>query len=148
MSWDHCTVVIDDKQCGQEECATVHMTAEGHDFESCVFCAIVNEQAPAKVFMRSADYVVFEPLNPHTLGHLLVVPVKHVKSAVDDPEVYAQMSGVAAWVARAHTDACNILTSVGKAATQTIEHLHIHVVPRDSDNDDVPADWPWMRDGH
>lgn len=32
MAWDHCTAIIDGEECGKEDCATVHMTLEGHDF--------------------------------------------------------------------------------------------------------------------
>lgn len=43
-----------------------------------------------------------------------------------------------------HGHPANVLTSIGAAATQTVEHLHIHVIPRGSE-DGLPADWPWMR---
>jgi histidine triad (HIT) family protein len=58
---------------------------------------------------------------------LLVVPTEHVTDALDDPRVTAFTMGAAATVAKGP---CNFITSVGAEATQTVRHLHIHIVPR------------------
>jgi histidine triad (HIT) family protein len=75
----------------------------------------------------------FTPLNPVTPGHLLVVPVQHVADAVEDPRVTGLVMAAAATLARRHKSV-NLITSVGPAATQTIRHLHIHLVPRHADD--------------
>lgn len=74
-------------------------------------------------------YGVFEPLNPVTPGHLLVVPETHVEHAAADPTVAAGCMEVAATIAARHGSA-NVITSIGAPATQTVRHLHLHVVPR------------------
>ena len=72
----------------------------------------------------------FEPLNPVTPGHMLFVPVRHVASALDDPyETALTMEIASRWAARLAED-FNLITSAGAAATQTVRHLHIHLVPR------------------
>jgi histidine triad (HIT) family protein len=72
---------------------------------------------------------VFAPLFPVCEGHTLIAPVRHVVSAAADPVVAAAAMLAAATEARRWA-AVNIITSVGAAATQTVPHLHVHVVPR------------------
>ena len=82
---------------------------------------------------RSADYaaVHFRPLNPVTEGHRLVVPLRHVTDALEQPYITGLTMTYAARVAELLSLApCNLITSVGAAATQTVPHLHIHLVPR------------------
>lgn len=76
-----------------------------------------------------AQTVVFEPLNPVTPGHLLVVPKLHVRDATIDLHITARTMYCAALVASGF-DAANIITSIGADASQTVRHLHLHVVPR------------------
>jgi histidine triad (HIT) family protein len=72
--------------------------------------------------------VAFAPLNPVTPGHVLVVPRQHYPDA-GCPDLTAFVMACAAEIARDLT-ACNIITSKGEAASQTVYHLHVHVVPR------------------
>lgn len=99
----------------------------------CIFCQIVagEIQPPSGILKRWSDAVLFEPLNPVTPGHLLVVPVAHVSSYVDDPVVSAAVIARAADAAQGLVYAeSNLITSCGDAATQTIHHLHLHLAPR------------------
>lgn len=74
--------------------------------------------------------VSFEPLRPVVEGHRLFVPVHHIDSAAADPIVAGHtFAAAAAYVHSAGINA-NIITSVGRHATQTVFHCHIHVVPR------------------
>ena len=74
--------------------------------------------------------VSFEPLNPVTPGHLLVVPRVHVRDALADPVVTANTMHFAARLAADLGIECNLITSAGRSASQTVWHLHIHIVPR------------------
>lgn len=102
----------------------------------CVFCAIVTGQAPAETVWTSARSIAIVPLNPVTSGHILVLPRRHVDDAYADG--YATMTttrDAAVWASRAATvddryASVNLITSVGRPATQTVRHLHVHVVPR------------------
>jgi len=94
----------------------------------CVFCDRVNSGE----FDYFDDHnVAFEPLNPVTPGHFLVVPREHVIDALDGP---VQMGRAMTFAARLAgdmgLDAANFITSAGTAATQSVFHLHVHVVPR------------------
>ena len=75
--------------------------------------------------------VAFRPLNPVTPGHFLVVPRKHVLQAIDAP---AHAGRALKFAGELAVDmglvAANFITSAGRDATQTVFHLHMHVVPR------------------
>lgn len=72
---------------------------------------------------------MIRPLNPIVDGHVLVLPVQYVRDAAEDPDVTAAvMRHVAAMCHRERP--MNIITSIGAAATQSVFHLHVHLVPR------------------
>ncbi len=87
--------------------------------------------------------VAFHPLNPVTPGHFLVMPRKHVTSALEPvaPILLGDAMRLAAILARQMdlTD-CNFINSAGALATQTVFHLHVHVVPR-RDGDGLALPW-------
>lgn len=107
--------------------------------EPCVFCAIVNGDAPATIVQRTNMVIVIEPLNPVTPGHLLVIPTTHVEDFTSKPAASAFTMHAAAQVAAA-IGPCNLITSKGREATQTIRHLHLHVVPR-REGDGLALPW-------
>ena len=107
------------------------------DTTRCTFCEIVAGRAPATVLRETRDALVIVPLNPVTDGHVLVIPRWHVVDALEDPRITAEVMHTAAEVA---TRPCNIITSAGAVATQTVFHLHVHVVPR-RENDGLALPW-------
>jgi histidine triad (HIT) family protein len=107
--------------------------------DSCVFCEIVTGRSPANVVYAWLDAVAFRPLNPVTQGHVLVVPRVHVEDAFTD-SVITGTTYIRAAEYAAGKGACNLITSVGKNATQTVFHLHVHVVPRRA-GDGLPLPW-------
>lgn len=110
----------------------------------CVFCKIVAGDAPAKVVERSPRHLIFEPLAPHAPGHVLVIPTDHLRDAVEAPIRTGHVIERAARYAQ-RFEAAQILTSIGEAATQSVFHLHWHVIPRGPE-DGLHHDWPWCRD--
>lgn len=107
--------------------------------DSCVFCAIIRGDAPATVVRRWDDVIAIVPKLPVIPGHVLVIPHEHVADVGVSPEVSARTMARAAELA-AERPAANVLTSRGSAATQTVFHLHIHVVPRRV-GDGLPLPW-------
>lgn len=97
---------------------------------SCPFC---DYAGPVAAFY--GDTFVIEPLRPVTPGHLLVIPKVHVPNALASPAVAGRTVEVAAQHANATgVGACNLITSTGPQATQTVFHLHVHIVPRAYDD--------------
>lgn len=89
-----------------------------------------------RVVYRDDHAVAFFPLRPATFGHTLVVPRRHIPDIWELPEQTAvhlsrAVLRVAAALRAAVTpDGLNIIQSSGAAATQTVPHLHMHLVPR------------------
>ena len=103
---------------------------------SCVFCEKIEEGDYDQLDV-DFDVVNFEPLNPVTPGHRLFVPVAHVVDAAEDYGRSADTFGAAArWAGHnlSPLQAFNLITSAGAYATQTVEHLHVHLVPRNKDD--------------
>ena len=95
--------------------------------DTCVFCRIVSGESPAEIVAQWPDAIAIVPTRPVTPGHILVIPRGHVVDARHDPIV----AGVAfARAASLGSGPCNLITSAGSLATQTVFHLHVHVVPR------------------
>jgi histidine triad (HIT) family protein len=106
----------------------------GLDYITTRYCPFCKRIKDGQYAMGNGDAVAFEPLNPVTDGHLLVVPRRHVADAFEDPEVTAETMRAAASIARDQYKSVNLITSVGAPATQTIRHLHVHIVPRRADD--------------
>jgi len=103
---------------------------------SCPFCAIIMGEGWAREIYRDDHTAAFFPLRPATLGHTLVVPRRHIPDIWELPEADAArlsravLRVAAALRAAVTPDGLNIIQSSGAAATQTVPHLHIHLVPR------------------
>lgn len=109
--------------------------------KTCVFCK--------RVKAHEYDYsnkmcVAFQPLNPVVPGHFLVIPRRHVVSALDGhyaPNAAGNALSFASLLAQdMGLCSANFITSAGTAATQTVYHLHVHVVPR-REGDGLALPW-------
>jgi histidine triad (HIT) family protein len=100
----------------------------------CPFCGRIGRGEYDEELSLPGSVAVFEPLNPVTPGHLLVVPFLHVRDAANMPHVTGIVMEHAARLidhfGYAGRYEANIITSIGPAATQSVEHLHLHIVPR------------------
>jgi histidine triad (HIT) family protein len=115
--------------------------------DDCVFCKMVSGQIPyAKVYEDDA-VLAFLDIGPISDGHTLVIPKQHVEKLHDCPvelieRVCSPLGKIAAAVAKAmDSDGYNVLCNNGRAAGQLVEHLHFHIIPRNS-NDGVLRRWP------
>lgn len=102
-----------------------------------MFCAVVSGDAPAVRIFEDDDYLAFLDIRPFTRGHTLVIPKQHFVDLTDTPAAtLAGMLAVGQRVARAarasglHADGNNLAINDGKAAFQSVFHIHLHVVPR------------------
>ena len=113
--------------------------------ESCVFCSIVSRKSPADVVLNTPDVLGIVPLNPVTSGHVIFLPKVHVADATDDPTItgYTMKAASRYGKDKAGSDSMNLITSVGEDATQSVYHLHIHLVPR-RHCDLLPLPWTPM----
>jgi diadenosine tetraphosphate (Ap4A) HIT family hydrolase len=103
---------------------------------SCVFCAIAVGEAPAIRIYEDDGYLAILDIRPFTRGHTLVLPKRHSVDLTDTPpQTLADMITIGQRIARAArstelADATNIGINDGRAAFQTVFHIHLHVLPR------------------
>jgi histidine triad (HIT) family protein len=98
--------------------------------KSCVFCAIVAGEAPAAIVREWSSALAFIPLDPVVTGHVLVIPKTHVEDFTKDPLVSGMTMLRASELADDLGGPMNLIASKGREATQSVFHLHIHLVPR------------------
>lgn len=101
---------------------------------TCVFCAIVAGETPAEVVLDETDFVAFLDTRPVFKGHVLLVPRPHVVTLPDLPA--ALRDGFLAAAQRLSTAVVDALGAQGSfvalnnTVSQSVPHLHLHVVPR------------------
>lgn len=104
--------------------------------KDCIFCAIGEGTAPAEFVHREERVIAFMDLRPATRGHVLVVPTRHWADLSDVPVEDAEaVMRVAVDISRRAAAALeaagvNFVVASGNAAWQTVDHFHLHVVPR------------------
>ncbi|MFB6113556.1 MAG: HIT family protein [Halodesulfurarchaeum sp.] len=104
--------------------------------KECIFCRIVEGDAPARVVYENDETMAFLDVNPLSRGHTLVIPKEHYEGFDDLPEDVGSslMSSLRRLVpeieAAVEADGANVGFNDGAAAGQEIGHLHGHVIPR------------------
>lgn len=97
---------------------------------SCPFCDIIAGRAPGTVVREWHFAFALLPLDPVVDGHTLIIPKLHVRDFSTNPNVSGATMIAAAEFAADFRDDVNVITSRGYSATQSVFHLHLHVVPR------------------
>jgi histidine triad (HIT) family protein len=100
----------------------------------CVFCAIAAGDVPASMVLRDDDVAAFLDARPVFKGHVLVVPRAHVPTLSDMPAdalgtLFAAVQRVARAV-EAGLGADGTFVAMNNKVSQSVPHLHVHVVPR------------------
>jgi len=101
---------------------------------ACLFCEIASGQRPAELVASTDQAVAFRDLNPQAPVHLLVVPKRHLDSAaalsMGDAELLADLFSLAVSVASEEdlAEGWRLVTNVGPAAGQSVNHLHFHLL--------------------
>ena len=99
---------------------------------SCIFCAIASGEAPAAIVARDDDTCAFLDARPLFKGHVLVVPRAHTDTLADLVDVEPFFSEVQR-IARAVESALGAdgtFVAINNKVSQSVPHLHCHVVPR------------------
>ncbi|MDA8262004.1 MAG: HIT family protein [Actinomycetota bacterium] len=101
---------------------------------ACVFCQIAAGEIQAQIVHRDAANMVILDHAPLFPGHCLVFPVEHYNELADCPaEVFGCLSRLGQTVALAQRRALGCdgnFMATNAVVSQSVPHLHIHVVPR------------------
>lgn len=114
---------------------------------ACPFCDIVNRKVPAELVYETASALAFFPLEPATRGHTIVVTKGHYENFLEVPNnLVPTLWQTVTDVGRAlnevlRPEGMNAISSAGEAASQSVFHVHVHLVPRWHD-DAVGEIWP------
>src|SRR5262245_14800083 len=101
---------------------------------TCIFCKILSGQAPAHTVLDEPDRVGILDNRPLFPGHVLLMPRRHVDTLVDLPaEEVGPFFQAAQALARAVEKALGAegtFVGINNKVSQSVPHLHVHVVPR------------------
>jgi histidine triad (HIT) family protein len=100
----------------------------------CTFCRIITGEVPAHVVLDEDQTLAFLDIRPLFPGHTLLVPKQHHETLSDLPaEMLGPLFTTAQLVARAveaATGADGSLVVINNKVSQSVPHLHVHLVPR------------------
>lgn len=101
---------------------------------SCIFCRIAAGELPGDIIHRDERVIAFLDRSPLFLGHTLVVPRVHVDTLDDlSPDIVGPLFEVARRMSIAVQRALNAdgsFVAVNTRVSQSVPHVHVHVVPR------------------
>ena len=100
----------------------------------CLFCQIVAGERPAHHVLDTEDVVGFLDARPVFKGHVLLVPRRHFETLADLPaDLLTPLFGAVQRVSGAVLDAYDAqgsFVALNNVISQSVPHLHVHVVPR------------------
>jgi ATP adenylyltransferase len=103
--------------------------------KGCLFCNIVNKKEKSFVLKEGEVFVVMNKF-PYNTGHLLIFPKRHVENIEElkkeeAEEIFANIQKSIKLLKRVlKPGGFNVGINIGKVASASVDHLHIHVVPR------------------
>jgi len=108
--------------------------------KDCIFCKIIDRKIPSKIIFENNLNLAFLDIFPISRGHTIVIPKNHYTNLEDIPddklfELFKSVKQIATIVHRKlKIDGYNILQNNYKAAGQDINHFHVHIIPRNLDD--------------
>jgi histidine triad (HIT) family protein len=102
--------------------------------DKCLFCRIVSGELPATIVYEDDDAIAFLDHRPLFPGHSLLVPRAHVETLGDLPVKhvgpYFEAAQLLARAVETALDAEGTFVAMNNRVSQSVPHLHVHVVPR------------------
>lgn len=114
--------------------------------DDCIFCKIANGEIPSASPYENEYFKVILDISPANRGHALIIPKEHSDNVFELPEeTAAKIFAFAPKLAKAireetGCEGMNLVQNNGEVAGQTVNHFHLHFVPRYS-GDDVKVTW-------
>jgi histidine triad (HIT) family protein len=108
----------------------------------CIFCKISSGEIPTKVITETKNSLAFLDAFPLTKGHTLVIPKNHHEkiqnmSSEENADLFSTVHKIISKVDKL-TGATLVAVHNGREAGQEIPHVHVHLVPRSSDDSGGP----------
>ena len=106
----------------------------------CLFCGIGKKEIASEIVYEDPDTLAFLDIHPRSPGHTVVIPKIHAETVLDLPDsrvapTFLTVKKVSAMLNKAlEPDGFTIGINHGRASGQVVDHLHIHIIPRWSDD--------------
>ena len=102
--------------------------------ESCVFCNVVGGKTPSHIVFKDNVSLAFLDRRPLFLGHCLLIPLDHhetIENLLDNliGQLFSNAKYLSTAVQKA-TNADGTFIAINNRVSQSVPHLHIHIVPR------------------
>jgi histidine triad (HIT) family protein len=102
--------------------------------ENCLFCRIVSGELSAVIVFEDKDSLAFLDHRPLFPGHTLLVPREHYETLTDLPAEHVgplfQNAQTLARAVESAMEAEGTFVAMNNRVSQSVPHLHIHIVPR------------------
>ena len=114
--------------------------------EDCIFCKIARGDIPSATIDETDDFKCILDVAPANKGHALIIPKEHYDNIFQlDAKVAAKIFEFATLAAKAIKDktgceGMNLVQNNGAVAGQTVNHFHLHLIPRNQ-GDGVNVSW-------
>ncbi len=114
--------------------------------ENCIFCKILAGDIPSYQIYEDDDFKVILDVGPASRGHALIIPKEHYKNLYELPEELAAKAFVlgkkliTVLTGILGCDGYNLVQNNGEVAGQTVDHFHLHLIPR-YEGDDARVGW-------
>ena len=104
--------------------------------DNCIFCKIIAGEIPSHTIHEDEKFKVILDVGPATKGHALIIPKEHYANLYELPEESAAeviklaKKLMIRMTRKLESDGFNIVQNNGEAAGQTVNHFHMHLIPR------------------
>lgn len=104
--------------------------------DNCIFCSIIKGDIPSFKIYEDNDFLAFLDIAPGTKGHTLIIPKEHaatLEELSDDKasKILVLTKKIVKAMKEVHGFTnYNIIQNNGKIAGQTVDHYHMHIIPR------------------
>ena len=123
--------------------------ADSASGDTCVFCAIVRGESPAEIVLDDPVGIAFLDRRALLPGHVLLVPRRHVATLPDLPVAeVGPLFALARRLTRAVPQAIGAdgtFVAINNVVSQSVPHLHVHIVPRRHDDRLFSRNLAWTR---
>ena len=117
--------------------------------DNCIFCKIIAGVIPSATIYENEEFKVILDRFPANEGHVLIMPKEHCANLFEvEEEKAGRLFALAVKVAKIMKETLgfenmNLVQNNGPVAGQTVNHLHVHLIPR-YECDEVKVTWPQM----
>jgi len=109
----------------------------------CLFCKIANKEIPSRIITETENSIAFLDAFPVSRGHTLVIPKNHYEKVqdmtdIDNNDLFDTVYKVISKVDKL-TGSTLLAIHNGKDSGQEIPHVHVHLIPREQDDQAGPV---------